>query len=37
MAAEVIDRAAAVEVADDIPAAVHETDLVFEAVPGSLT
>ena len=30
---EVVDRVAAVEVADDIPAAVHEIDLVFEAVP----
>jgi 3-hydroxybutyryl-CoA dehydrogenase len=30
---EVVDRVAAVEVADDIPAATHESDLVFEAVP----
>ena len=33
---EVVDRVAAVEVADDIPAAVHEVDLVFEAVPEQL-
>jgi 3-hydroxyacyl-CoA dehydrogenase len=33
---EVVDRVAAVEVADDIPAAVHEIDLVFEAVPEQL-
>jgi 3-hydroxybutyryl-CoA dehydrogenase len=32
LAAEVIDRAAAVEVADDIPGAVRDVDLVFEAV-----
>ena len=36
LAEEVVDRVAAVEVADDIPAAVHEVDLVFEAVPEQL-
>jgi 3-hydroxybutyryl-CoA dehydrogenase len=33
LAAEVIDRVAAVEVADDIRGAVRDVDLVFEAVP----
>jgi 3-hydroxybutyryl-CoA dehydrogenase len=33
LAAEVIDRVAAVEVADDMPGAVRDVDLVFEAVP----
>ena len=37
LAAEVIDRAVAVEVADDIPGAVRDVDLVFEAVPENLT
>ena len=36
LAAEVIDRAEAVEVADDIPGAVRDVDLVFEAVPEAL-
>ena len=36
LAAEVIDRVAAVEVADDIPGAVRDVDLVFEAVPEDL-
>jgi 3-hydroxybutyryl-CoA dehydrogenase len=36
LAAEVIDRAAAVEVADDIPGAVRDVDLVFEAAPEDL-
>ena len=35
--AEVVDRAAAVEAADDIPGAIRDVDLVFEAVPENLT
>jgi 3-hydroxybutyryl-CoA dehydrogenase len=34
--AEAADRAGAVEAADDVSAAVHDTDLVFEAVPEDL-
>jgi 3-hydroxybutyryl-CoA dehydrogenase len=34
--AEAVDRAAAIETADDISAAVRGTDLVFEAVPEDL-
>src|SRR5919202_883051 len=37
LTAEVIDRAAAVEEADNIPGAVRDVDLVFEAVPENLT
>lgn len=36
LAAEMIDQAAAVEVADDLPGAVRDVDLVFEAVPENL-
>ena len=36
LAAEAVDRAAAIETADDISAAVRGADLVFEAVPENL-
>jgi 3-hydroxybutyryl-CoA dehydrogenase len=36
LAAEVVDRAEEVEAADDIPGAVRDIDLVFEAVPEDL-